>query len=223
MQPVPATTALARLASRGCLPVLIAKQARLRPREDALVDGARCISHGELETRVRRLADYLECAGLRKGDRVALLSENGSAYLELAIAAAKRGVMLALLNWRLTPRELQDCLALVDPALVFVSAAHAAAIAPESLPEERRVLLDAPGGGARAPAGCLARRADRSRGWPDHRLHQRHQRSSKSCSDQPSRDALPRPAVHQRIRVSHGPTRSSLGRRCSTCPPSNCR
>ena len=58
--------------------------------------------------------------GLRRGDRVALLSRNRPEYIEIELAAANLGVITACLNWRLSPRELTYCVELVSPKLVIV-------------------------------------------------------------------------------------------------------
>ena len=62
----------------------------------------------------------LAASGLRRGDRVALLSRNRPEYIEIELAAANLGVITACLNWRLSPRELAYCIELVSPKLVIV-------------------------------------------------------------------------------------------------------
>ncbi|MDP3139906.1 MAG: class I adenylate-forming enzyme family protein, partial [Burkholderiaceae bacterium] len=112
---------LVAAASHVSLPMLVAKQARLRPDEWAVVDGEHAISRRELELRTHRLARHLVAAGLKPGDRIGLLCENAPAYIELALAAARQGFVLAMLNWRLTPAELLECVNLVQPSVIFVS------------------------------------------------------------------------------------------------------
>ena len=51
------------------------------------------------------------------GDRVALLSENRAEVLELFLAAAQLGAIVACQNWRLAAPELAHCLRLVAPAV----------------------------------------------------------------------------------------------------------
>jgi acyl-CoA synthetase (AMP-forming)/AMP-acid ligase II len=58
---------------------------------------------------------------LERGDRIALLSENSIAYLQLVLAAATQVYILAGQNGRLLPQELQHCLGLVTPKLVLTS------------------------------------------------------------------------------------------------------
>jgi len=135
--------ALIAAAAQVTLPMLTAKQARLRPDEIVISDGDRQISRAALEVTTARIAQFLLDAGLRRGDRIALLSENGASYIELTLAAARQGFQLALLNWRLTPAELRQCLDLVQPTLIFTSAQHAQKLDPTPDPATTCIRLDA--------------------------------------------------------------------------------
>jgi fatty-acyl-CoA synthase len=61
--------------------------------------------------------------------RVALLSENRSEYLEVFLATARLGAIVACQNWRLAPPELAHCLDLVEPSCILVSPRHEAKLA----------------------------------------------------------------------------------------------
>ena len=63
--------------------------------------------------------------GLRRGDRLAVLSENRREYLEIEMACAKTGVIAACLNWRMSDEHLGHCARLVDPRLLIVSERYA--------------------------------------------------------------------------------------------------
>jgi fatty-acyl-CoA synthase len=95
----------------------------------ALQDGARTLTYRQLDLRVRRLAAALSARGIGRGARLAILSENRSEYVELFLAAARLGAIVACQNWRLTPPELAHCLVLVAPSLLLVSAGHAPTLA----------------------------------------------------------------------------------------------
>src|SRR6185437_8410098 len=92
----------------------------------------RRISYGELHDRVRRATAMLATQGLRRGDRVALLSRNRPEYFEIELAAANLGVITACLNWRLSPSELAYCVDLVSPKLLVVEGELAANLALDS-------------------------------------------------------------------------------------------
>ncbi|GAB1256613.1 class I adenylate-forming enzyme family protein [Aurantivibrio plasticivorans] len=87
----------------------------------ALVDGEKRYTYGELDERSNRLANYFLSKGLRSQDRVALLANNCSECYEVFLAAAKVGVIVAALNWRLGDRELNHCVSLVEPSLIITS------------------------------------------------------------------------------------------------------
>jgi fatty-acyl-CoA synthase len=116
--------ALVRRSAESTVASLFAGQARLYPGRLALDDGARRFTYGELDERSRRLAGLLAARGVGRGARVAILSENRLEYLELFLAAARLGAIVACQNWRLAPPELKHCLDLVEPAAVLGSPRH---------------------------------------------------------------------------------------------------
>ncbi|MEP7046980.1 MAG: AMP-binding protein [Ilumatobacteraceae bacterium] len=72
----------------------------------AVVDGDRTITYAELSARCADLAAGLATKGVRKGDRVALLSANGHRYLEAFFGLPAAGIVLVPLNTRLAASEL---------------------------------------------------------------------------------------------------------------------
>jgi fatty-acyl-CoA synthase len=101
---------------------------RANPDNLAIEAGSRRISLGELDRRVRRLANRLHHKGIGRGDRIALLSENRSEFVECMLAAAALGAIVACQNWRLSSAELEHCVTLVTPKLAIVSPRFAAAL-----------------------------------------------------------------------------------------------
>ena len=82
-------------------------------------------TYRELGERTDRLAAGLHAAGLRRGDRLAVLSETRREYVELYTAAARLGVALITLNVRLHPDELAAIVASARPAALVTSGALA--------------------------------------------------------------------------------------------------
>jgi acyl-CoA synthetase (AMP-forming)/AMP-acid ligase II len=123
-----AAQALVQRSAKSTVATLFAAQARLHPDRVAVDDGGRQLSYGALAERARRLANVLAARGVGRGDRVALLSENRAEVLELFLAAARLGAIVACQNWRLAPPELAHCLRLVAPAATVVSPKHAAGV-----------------------------------------------------------------------------------------------
>ena len=100
---------------------LFRNRARIDRDNLALKEGERQLSFGELNDRVNRLAHVLTKQGVKRGDRIAILSRNCIAYVEVELAAAKLGVMVAAINWRLADPELIHCINLADPCLLLVA------------------------------------------------------------------------------------------------------
>ncbi|KRT77960.1 MAG: AMP-dependent synthetase and ligase [Armatimonadetes bacterium CSP1-3] len=94
------------------------------PEKIALIDGGRRLTYQALRDRVGSLAGGLRALGVRRGDRVAVLSMNRGEYIEVLFASARLGAVLVPLNWRLTARELafqlgdsRPAVLVADPAL----------------------------------------------------------------------------------------------------------
>ncbi len=113
----------------------------VNPEHRAVVDGDRVLTYGELEERSNRLANALLALGLERGDRVGLLARNCLEYVEVELAAAKAGLIVACLNWRLGDRELQHCINLVEATVVIVQEDLAGALDRLDLAEHRRIVL----------------------------------------------------------------------------------
>lgn len=74
--------------------------ARSSPRAVAVIDGARQLTFAEVHDRSSRLACLLLAAGLRAGDRVAVLAWNRLEFVEVAAGLAKAGLLMVPLNPR---------------------------------------------------------------------------------------------------------------------------
>jgi fatty-acyl-CoA synthase len=84
-------------------------------------------SYGELHRRAERTARLLtEELGLARGDRIAVLAESHPVFFELLFACLRAGLVLAPLNWRLAPTELEALLELGEPRLLIVDEAFQA-------------------------------------------------------------------------------------------------
>lgn len=107
----------------GCLSVYdFFKEAAARhPDARALVDRSKVYTYRQTLNRVNSIATAMAARGVRQGDRVAVLAENCSEYIELHLAAACLGVVVACQNWRLNCEEIEQCVALVSPSLLLYS------------------------------------------------------------------------------------------------------
>ena len=83
------------------------------PDKEAVVFEKTRLTYKALDERVNRFANELSGKGYKKGDRLAILSENTHKYLEVYFAAAKIGMSVTPLNFRLSNAEIEyivnDC------------------------------------------------------------------------------------------------------------------
>lgn len=100
---------------------LFTEAARRHPGKTALSDKTRQFSYATVHARVTSMVKVLQSKGIGSGDRVAVLSENCIEYIELHLAAAALGAIVACQNWRSNASELQHCISLVTPALIIFS------------------------------------------------------------------------------------------------------
>src|SRR3970040_1781295 len=92
---------LAQMAGRSPVGSLFGDCARRYPDRPAVETAGRACTYRELNDRVNRAVVMLRDFEVARGDRVAILSENRPEYLELELACAKLGAILACQNWRL--------------------------------------------------------------------------------------------------------------------------
>ncbi|MGI5322780.1 acyl-CoA synthetase [Actinomadura nitritigenes] len=85
---------------------LVHRTARRYPGRLAVVGGDERFTYAEFDAAVNRAANALAARGLRKGDRLALLSHNCWQYAVLAFATAKLGVVLVPVNFMLNADEI---------------------------------------------------------------------------------------------------------------------
>ena len=128
-------------------------RANVRPELTALVDdrGA-AYTYAQLKAAAERTAGGwagLLGAGNGPGGIVAVVAKNSADFLVHAFALMRAGATPAFVNWRLSPRELTEVLALVEPRAIAADAEFTGLVSaawPEPLP---RVVI----GGGPVPGG----------------------------------------------------------------------
>jgi len=99
---------------------IVARNAIQYPDKEALVYENLRYTWSQLNERVNRLANAFLSIGLKKGDKVAMLSENHPAMVEMNYALAKIGVVFFPVKSRLLPPDIRYLIDLSDSkALVF--------------------------------------------------------------------------------------------------------
>ena len=108
--------------------IFLQRAARQWPNEAAVVFRDRALSYRELEARSNRLAHALRALGLKRGDRVAIVSPNRPEIVEIECALYKLGLVKVALNSRLAAAELADALANAEPLAVVAGPEHRAMV-----------------------------------------------------------------------------------------------
>ena len=102
---------------------LLTKRAQLTPNREALliIETGQRYTYAELNTRACQLANFMQDQlGVKKGDRVSILAQNGIEYMDLFYGLAKIGAIFAPLNWRLTAKELEYIVNDLEPSVMLV-------------------------------------------------------------------------------------------------------
>ncbi|MFC4291792.1 fatty acid--CoA ligase [Sphingorhabdus arenilitoris] len=76
-----------------------------RPNSPALTEEDRVWTFSDLERRTAQVAGMLQHLGLEKGDRIAWAGKNSDLYFTLFYGAARMGVVMVPVGWRLAPAE----------------------------------------------------------------------------------------------------------------------
>jgi acyl-CoA synthetase (AMP-forming)/AMP-acid ligase II len=128
-------------------------RANVRPDLAALVDdrGA-AYTYAELKAAAERRAGGwagLLRGGNGPGDVVAIVAKNSADFLVHAFALMRAGATPAFVNWRLSPRELAEVLALVEPKAIAADAEFAGLVSAAWAEPLPRVVI----GGGSVPEG----------------------------------------------------------------------
>ena len=106
-------------ASRTDVYQLFRNRGSALPDAIAIEDSDERTTYAALLCRVDQLAGHFAGLGLNTGERIAVLSRNRREYVEVQLAAAATGLIVACLNWRLLAAELRHCVTLVSPRLII--------------------------------------------------------------------------------------------------------
>src|SRR4051812_27941491 len=105
------------------------RSATLHPDRTAVVHGALRRTYEELDARVNRLASALRGRGVRRRDRVAVLSPNAPALLEAHFGVPAAGGVLVAINARLSAPEVRAILEHSGARTLLVDAELASVVA----------------------------------------------------------------------------------------------
>jgi acyl-CoA synthetase (AMP-forming)/AMP-acid ligase II len=101
------------------LPAVVRERAQTTPAATALVSSGAEVSYADLHALVAALNGRLRHHGVRPGDRVAILGLNSIEWIVAFLACLDAGAVAAPLSYRLSPYELEQQIALLQPRLVL--------------------------------------------------------------------------------------------------------
>ena len=104
--------------------IYVARSARHWPDQAAVLFRDQVLTYRQLEEQSNRLAHALQSQGLRKGDRVAIVSPNRPEIVVAECAFYKLGLVKVALNARLSPQELEDALDNAEPVACLAAPSH---------------------------------------------------------------------------------------------------
>ncbi len=94
------------MGERICIGSCVAHWAEKTPDNIATDDPTGTQTYAEMDQRADALAKALIGAGLQRGDRVAWLGKNSSAYFTMFVACSRAGMVIAPIGWRLAAPEI---------------------------------------------------------------------------------------------------------------------
>jgi long-chain acyl-CoA synthetase len=95
---------------------------KTRPERVAIDFEGQRLSYRDLDRRTNQIANALIAEGMRPQARIAILSKNSPAFIELWFGAAKANVVLVPVNFRLAPPEVAYIVENAAAELLFVGA-----------------------------------------------------------------------------------------------------
>ena len=130
---------------------LVPYWAKEAPQAVALSEAARCWTYAQLNDTIVATADVLRRAGAVPGDRVLLVCENGSAAVAIYFACTVLRVWPAIVNARLTEREIEEIRQHCQPRLVVFATDGSVHALRHAQHYRARAELSGPGGLMIAP------------------------------------------------------------------------
>ena len=96
---------------------IVTDNARRYPDTVAYRLGEREVTHADLHERAVRLISAMVAAGIRRQDRVAIMSRNSVEFGEVMAACQLSGIIMATVNFRLSSDEVRGVLNRVRPSI----------------------------------------------------------------------------------------------------------
>ncbi len=98
------------------------------PDETAFVWGDQRVTHAQFHARVSKLASAIRRLGLKRQDRVGILSQNSLAFQEVYGACEISGFICSTVNWRLAPPEMLHIITDAAPRVLIFEEGYAGVV-----------------------------------------------------------------------------------------------
>jgi acyl-CoA synthetase (AMP-forming)/AMP-acid ligase II len=134
-----------------CVADIARVQGRLAPDAEALWFEGRGMTYGQLDAASNRCANALVDAGVKPGDRVAVLAKGNDDFFVLWMGCLKARACLTPVNWRLAPPEIAFILRDAAAHLLVCGEAFAGVVASQVEHTELHHLVQFEPGHARWP------------------------------------------------------------------------
>ncbi|MEM8633804.1 MAG: fatty acid--CoA ligase [Pseudomonadota bacterium] len=99
---------------------IVRHHAEIRPNKVAFIFEDRELLYGALNKRASQVANGLLHLGVNPSERIAFLGKNSPDYFEILMGVSKSGAVMAPVNWRLAPAEIEYILNDMQAQIIFV-------------------------------------------------------------------------------------------------------
>jgi len=103
---------------------ILRRNSKLYPKRESLIHEDNRFTWAQTQGRVNSLVNGLINLGIKKGDRIAILSDNSHRYLEIYLAAAQAGLVIVPLNTMFKAGELNGLLKNAEATALFCGRNH---------------------------------------------------------------------------------------------------
>ncbi len=142
-------------ARRQSLSAMLRRSAARHGDRTAIICGETRWSYAEFDQRVSRLAAGFRKAGVKPGDRIAILARNSHVYMALRFAIARADAVLVPVNFMLNAEDVRYILEHSGARMLFVDRTTID-VAQDALTPEVERLLGIPGEHEAAPDGVAS-------------------------------------------------------------------
>jgi len=120
----------------------LSQRASQTPDTIFIIQGERRVTYGALETQVSRFSSFLLCLGMKKGDRIGIISRNSPEYIAAYLAIQRAGCVAVDVNYQNSIHEIKTIVNHCDVKTVVLENSYSGELAKElgAMPPLRAVI-----------------------------------------------------------------------------------